>query len=1407
MTDKFSLLAQMASDWWWEMDADLRFTFMSEQFTSVFGIPTSAVIGRTRVELHRGDYESPGWRAHLDDLAHRRPFRHFETTFMDSAGNMRPLWISGTPLFSEQGVFTGYFGVGHDLTELRRREREAAGRAAELESILENVEQGVVLFDQDMRVVVYNERLRDFLELDKSFDAHGMTLDEILHYLAERGEYAPEEKQAAIALRMRLMHSREPFTADRERQDGRIVSVHFKPLADGGAVMTYSDVTQSRRHDAQRRGLAEQLDRERKSLVAAQTVARVGSWETDLRTMEVQWSAETFRIFEVEPREFSPTHDRFLELVHPDDRAAVDEAFMGSLGTTEVCTIEHRIVTPSGKLKFVVERWQTVAEGDGMPARAVGTCQDCTELKIAQLKAEEATNLLRVAGRTARLGGWVSDLEKGQLEWSSVTAEIHDEPPGFSPSLEQGLRYFVAEDRKKMEVALDLCALEGRPFDETLRIVTARGRHVWVRVIGEAVRDRQGAIRSIRGALQDMTELLEARESSRRLAERLYQTLDNINDGFITIDADWRFTFVNQEAMRLLERSDTDLYASLLWEMLPDIVGSGFERNLREAAESQQVKTFVEYASGLAKWFSVRAYPSNEGLAIYLQDVTSSREQQEHLALLEAAVSRSNDIILITEANVLDEPGPAIVYANDAITKLTGYSPNEVIGKSPRLFQGPGTSRSELTRIRTALEANAPVSAELVNYAKNGSAYWTELDIAPIVDQAGRATHFVAVQRDITQRKAAQDALAISELRFRTVAQLSADIVWDWELASNVIWQNEEGSARYFRPEDKPDSPQSWMERIHPEDSERVLADLVAALRGGGDDWSAEYRLQRADGSYAQMVARAAVIRNHLGKAVRIVGSAEDVTEQRELQERVRHSEENYRTLFQAAPYAIIVKDRETHRLIAVNDAAVKQYGWSREEMLEMKMSDLHAAEDLPAPAALQRSSSSTDTSLLNNIRHRRKDGTLIDVEMAVRLLEYDGRPATLAVISDVSERIRSEREHVAAEEQLRASQRLDVVGKLTGGVAHDFNNILMVILANVDAVLDSDEVALETRRSIERIGGAAERASQLTRQLLAFSRKQTLRPEKTNLNDLVVATGSLLRRTLGEHIEINSLLAEDLWETHTDRGQVEAAVINLCINARDAMPDGGRLFIRTRNVTLDEDYAALNPEARPGDYVALSVTDSGTGMTPEVLSRAFEPFFTTKEVGKGTGLGLSMVYGFVKQSKGHVAIYSEIGHGTVVTLYLPKANREKEKAVTREFQVPRGTERILVVEDEEQVRAIVVGQLSSLGYTVVEASDGETALEKLRTGSAFDLLLTDVIMPGPLNGKALASEATKLSPDLRVLFMSGYSDDAISTLGVLNPGVSLLTKPFRKTDLAIAVRRVLEGTRQLTPTSSVSES
>jgi len=380
-------------------------------------------------------------------------------------------------------------------------------------------------------------------------------------------------------------------------------------------------------------------------------------------------------------------------------------------------------------------------------------------------------------------------------------------------------------------------------------------------------------------------------------------------------------------------------------------------------------------------------------------------------------------------------------------------------------------------------------------------------------------------------------------------------------------------------------------------------------------------------------------------------------------------------------------------------------------------------------------------------------------------------------------------------EAQLQQALKMEAVGQLTGGIAHDFNNILMVMMANVDA-LEEENLAASARQRVAHISKAIGRATDLTRSLLAFSRKLPLRPQSVDLNALVVTIGRLLQRTLGAQVEIESMLDDSLWPVEVDRGQFENALVNLCLNARDAMPEGGRLLIETANAVLDERASDRIAGASPGAYVRLSVTDTGTGIPPEVLSRVFDPFFTTKEVGKGTGLGLSMVHGFITQSKGHIGIQSELGRGTTVTVYLPRAAADLPAAdqVVAAVALPRGHEEILVVEDEPRVRAAMVEQLQSLGYAVSHAADGSAGIAAFeRAKRPYDLLLTDVVMPG-INGKKLADEVTSRWPRTSVLFVSGFSQDNIVHDGRLDPGAKLLTKPFRKGDLALAVRNALDA-------------
>ena len=503
-----------------------------------------------------------------------------------------------------------------------------------------------------------------------------------------------------------------------------------------------------------------------------------------------------------------------------------------------------------------------------------------------------------------------------------------------------------------------------------------------------------------------------------------------------------------------------------------------------------------------------------------------------------------------------------------------------------------------------------------------------------------------------------------------------------------------------------------------------------------------------------------------------------------------------YRLLFDANPFPMVVVHRQSLSFLAVNDAAIERYGWSREQFLTMGIADLRPPPDvLPRRMIDLARSGGGGAATFPGQRHRTKDGTVIEVEITSRAIEFDGQPAALSLAMDVTERNRLEQERRAREEQLRQSQKMEAVGQLTGGIAHDFNNLLAVIMANIEALEDEGDLGEVPRRRLEGIGGAVGRAADLTRQLLSFSRKQPMRAQITDVNELVGGTSKLLQRSLGSQIEIELVLTNAPWSVNVDRPQLETALVNLCLNARDAMPAGGKLLVETRNVVLDESYAAQHLEVAAGDYAMLAVTDTGTGMPPDVLAKVFDPFFTTKEAGKGTGLGLSMVYGFIKQSNGHVEVQSEPGRGTTFRLYLPRsAEASDEVAPQEKSATPRGAERILVVEDEPGVRTIAVEQLKSLGYRVENAVDGAAGLEAFEAASqAYDLLLTDVMMPR-LDGKALAEAVAVRWPKTRIVFMSGYAESAIVHGGNIDVGVLLLSKPFRKRELAQMIRQALDA-------------
>jgi PAS domain S-box-containing protein len=578
-----------------------------------------------------------------------------------------------------------------------------------------------------------------------------------------------------------------------------------------------------------------------------------------------------------------------------------------------------------------------------------------------------------------------------------------------------------------------------------------------------------------------------------------------------------------------------------------------------------------------------------------------------------------------------------------------------------------------------------------------------------------------------------------------------------------------------------------WVKAIHPDDREKVSLNWDQAVKTG-KLFENEVRYMDSSGVATWCFVRAVPQLDASGSVIGYVGALTDITERRRAEIALRGGENRFRELLESAPDAMVIVDPQG-KIVLVNKQTETIFGYTREQLLGSPVEILipqdirtgHVEKRAAFTASPQLRPMGQKAELFGVTREGRK----FPVEISLSPIQTEEGLLISAAVRDITET-------KLAEAQLHQAQKMEAVGQLTGGVAHDFNNSLAIILGNADML--ADELGEKDAR-VQAVLRAAMRAAELTQRLLAFSRQQPLHPKAIDPGTLVAGMIDMLRRSLGEAIDIEFVMGKGLWTATADPGQLESALLNLAINARDAMSGAGTLVIEAGNAVLDEDYAAKREGVVPGDYVLLAITDTGTGMPPKVLKRVFEPFFTTKEVGKGTGLGLSMVFGFARQSSGHVAIYSEEGKGTTVKLYLPRTRESAESTTApANRDLPRGRgETVLVVEDDEDVREFAVMLLEGLGYRVLDAHDGKSGLAVVEASPGIDLLLTDMVMAGGMSGRELADEAARLNHGLKVLFMSGYTEIAVNLNGWVSKGDELLQKPFRKRDMATRVRSVLD--------------
>lgn len=1211
-------------------------------------------------------------------------------------------------------------------------------------AILNAIPAHIALLDAQGVIVAVNESWRRFAEVNSlqtpSF-AVGCNYLEACERAA--GVFSALAVETGRGLRrvlrgeMREFSIEYPCHSPSEQRWFRLMAAPLEIAGTAGVMVMHINITERwlaeealRKSEREQRQLAQQLEHEKSRLVAAQAVAKVGSWETDLATMAVIWSAETHRIFGTDPASFAPTHAAFLEKVHPADRAIVDEAFRQSFASRKAGVVEHRLLMPDGRIKFIEERWQVARDEADQPLRATGTCQDITVRKQAEQRfadaqrfnltlietsplaiiayrasgegvaanaasmrmlgapsvevvrrqnfreikawqdsgllavadealasgqpqeqeihlrnsfgkeiwlhcrlipvtyegenyllgffddiherkraeverdrlfnlsldllcvagfdgrlqqvnpawteclgwtAEELTSrpmlefvhpddhaatlrsrakiqegqsargfenryrckdgayrwlswsvhplaksqqvfgvardvterrkiadalgrneaLLRMATQVSRLGAWQVELPALTVTWSDEVRAIHEMPAGFTPVLAEGLDYYAPEFRERINQQFGACVAEGLPFDEELQIITAKGKRVWVRVLGEAVRDGTGAIVRVQGAFQDISHQKQTELEIRRGAERLETTLESITDAFLTLDREWRFTYLNREAERLMRRAKADLLGRSIWAEFPAAAGSTFQREYERALRDNVTVGFQEFFPPLDLWVDVRAFPSAEGLAVYFRDITESRRVEERVAEQAALLDNAHDAIIVRDAT------HRITYWNKAAERIYGW---------------------------TATEARGRHLKELLHI----------------------------------------DALQFAQ------AQRSTDATGGWN----------------------------------------------------------------------------------------------------------------------------------------------------------------------------------------GEIQKTAKNGTVLTVEGSwTQVRDNQGVPRSILTIdTDITARKK-------LEQQFLRAQRMESIGTLAGGIAHDLNNLLAPITMGVDLLklFAPDPRSLPVIENIER---SAKRGADLVKQVLSFARGVEGARVVLQLRHVVTEIELIIANTFPKNITVETRIPPDLSPVLADPTQLNQVILNLAVNARDAMPDGGRLELSASNVVIDEQYASMNPERLvAGQYVVVQVTDSGCGMPQEVIDRIFEPFYTTKELGKGTGLGLSTVLGIVRSHGGFVNVYSEVGRGSTFKVYLPAHEASVGPVAARPVgePLPRGNgELILVVDDETSILDITKQTLLAFGYRVLTAEDGAQAISLYALQrDEVALVITDMMMP-VMDGSALIRAMQRINPKVRVIAASG---------------------------------------------------
>ncbi len=1378
--------------------ADRVFKMVNEYFCEMLGYTKEEMLGKETRFIYP-DEEEFRFVGSRYPIMEKEGKATYENAFLRKDGVVIHALMSIVPIDpdnSSEGVtFTAL-----DITERKRMIDELTASEAKFKSLYESMLEGLALhdivFDESGEMIDYH-----ILDVNTSFERIiGMKKEDVVGKLGT--EVYGVEKAPFLDVFGTVAQTGKPhiFEIFYQPLDKYLSISVFSPGKDQFATV-FSDITERKR-------MEDDLKKSERDLKEAQRIAKIGNWTWGDTPDVLNWSDEIYALYDIDKyKTFEEKMHELKKRIVPEDYDEVIREINDFKNNSEKeIRQEYRIRTRDGELKYLRGHVVRQYDADGNNTGAAGTLQDITEQKLYEKEIEQMNLRFQEAVNAGNIGWWEWNLETDSHyyspEWRAQLG-IHDDNIGDKTEI--WLSRLHPDDKIIVEKAMQQF-ISGKTdhAGNDLRYWHEDGSYHWMHVQATVYRDETGKAVRLVGANIDVTERRATEDLIQEMNLRFQQAVKGGSVGLW----DWNLltneVYYSPEWKSMLGYSEDDIKPHFSeWERLvhPDDIEFAVETESHFIEHPDlpfQVEFRMLHKDGSWRWIQSKAtvITDEQGKSVRAVgthfDITALKEAVEALKVSEErfdeAIRATNDGIY--DWNLLTNE----VYYSPIWKEMIGYSDDELensIDTWERLTEPEGCAIAK-QRVQDVIAGKTDhLEAEFKMRHKDG--HWVDILTRGTVhfNDEGTAVRMIGTNLDITKLREAEAARRENESLFKALFETSSDALY--LTSADTVFVNANQAAIDMLGWTLEELKGMRVEDIDPTITEEMRTEYREYWKNNDNNTplKSETMHQRKD--------RTLVPVELIGSRIFVNGEVyyysivRDISERKAAEAAIRESENRYRSFIETTSDAVYLLSVE-NEIVEVNPAASDMLGWSAEELVGQPVEFIVPDFDLNKNQAYW-DNMPDNARFFAESEHRRKDGRMVPVEVVVSRFFANGKEYRYAMARDVSERKKAEKKQVELEEQLHQSQKMEAVGRLAGGVAHDFNNMLNVILLQAEVAALEEELSPPLKEAMQEITDAASRSADLTRQLLAFARKQAFKPRVIDINETIESMLKMLQRLIGEDIDLRWLPGEDIWKVKLDPSQVDQILANLCVNARDAINGVGKVTIETENSIFDESYCDDHAECIPGEYVMLAVSDTGLGMDAETKEKIFEPFFTTKGLGEGTGLGLSTVYGIIKQNDGFINVYSEPGHGTTFKIYIKHQESEivVRSASAVSGETATGTETVLLVEDDAANLKVTSRILSHAGYKVYAALTPEKALELAeKYKEEISLVISDVILP-EMNGKDLTQLIKKICPDSKILFISGYTANVIEHHGVLEDGVDFIQKPYTYNDITMKCREVLD--------------